>query len=303
MDYINRIINTLILILIFFQCGKINAQNLELKLDIDTNTFLEAQSIWATVVLKNTGKDTAILQPFIMTEDHNGMRFDLRDADNNKMKYSTSMISDDFGMTPNLMISPGDSLSEIYEITSFFSNSEYKNAPIYISTLHCLVTGKYSLQAYAFTTYTFTRKDTIFSNKVEFKIIKPEGAELKALQTLRSIELERLNIFDEVTINKYEKFINDFPKSIYTPQAYSNPIFLLIYSPFHDINKAKKLILDLIIKFPNYGCAVDNLDNFFYRSTSKEKDSLNNLIIRKHPNTKVAKQWERLVNEQKNKSK
>ncbi|MDP2207421.1 MAG: hypothetical protein Q8K98_01435 [Bacteroidota bacterium] len=289
MVYIQRIINTLILILIFFQCGKINAQNLELKLDIDTNTFLEAQSIWANVVLKNNGKDTAILQPFIMTEEHNGMKFILKDENQTKLNYSWEITSDDFEMSPNKKISSGDSLWEIYNINTFFNNSEYKNAVIYMYTLHYLIAGNYSLQAYA-----VNKKDTIFSNKVEFKVIKPEGPELKALRTLRSIELERHTVSDEITINKYEKFFNNFPNSIYTPQAFDRPFFLLWYKQ-PDKERAKILLLKLINSFPNIGHSVKKLGTLLYHFTDVEKENFLNMIIHKHPNTKVAKLSERLL--------
>ncbi len=287
-----------IIILVLFLCNGINAQKLSLRLDLDTNVFLEAQSIWATVVLKNEGKDTAVVQPFIMTHDQNGIEYILKDEHDIQLSKTVGMTSDDFGMTSDVIIIPNDSLFNIYEISGVFGNSEYRKspvyAPVYLSTLAYLIPGKYKLQA-----YVHTGKEKLYSNNIEFTVVKPTGSELKALQTLRAIELEQLGKYDHVTIEKCENFIRNFPKSIYTPQAFYLPISLLKYSKHFDKERAKKLILKLINEFPNDGSSVIELTYLINTSSEAEKEVILKTIIQKHPHTKLSLYWERLVNEQK----
>ncbi len=287
-----------IIILALINWNGIYAQKLSLRLELDTTVFLEAQSIFATVVLKNEGKDTAIVQPFIMTHDQNGIEYILKNGNDEQLLKTVSMTSDDFGVSSDLIIIPNDSLFNFYEISGVFGNSEYRKAPIYapvyLSTLAYIIPGKYKLQA-----CVHTGKEKIFSNKIEFTIIKPTGPELKALQELRAIELEQRNKYDEVTIKRYENFIKDYPRSVYTPQAFYRPIFLSKYSLYPNREKTNNMILKLINEFPNSGNAIEELTYLIYKSSDTEKENITKTIIQKHPNTKVAKQWERLVNEQK----
>ncbi len=298
---LKKIINSNVLVVIIFVLllsNGMSAQKLSLRLELDTAIFFEAQSIFATVVLKNEGKDTAVVQPDIMTGYDTGMEFILKDENDIEIRKSTGSTHDDFGLTPDKIILPFDSLSADYLITGSFSNSEYRGAPLYapayMPTLAYLIPGKYKLQACA-----NTGKENIYSNKIEFTVIKPTGPELKALQTLRAIELEHLEKFQNFPMDKYEYFIRDFPSSIYTPQAYSYPIFEYIYSPVRDINKAKKLLIDRIIKFPNSFYSSGSVGTIIDRTTIEERDSIKNIIFQKHPNSKVAKEWERVINENK----
>ncbi len=274
---------------IFLACrqDEIILPKLSLRLDLDSVVLLEGQEMFTKVTLENIGCDTANLVPFLMKEDVNGILYILRDEMGNKIHYDPNYFASEGSTSPNLIIPQGDSVSETHDLSGLFRNCETS----YFNTLNCLRPGHYSIQA-----YTIPVIDSLWSNIIEFKVIKSIGEELDALTHLKEIELSRRKNFGDSTfIFKYENFITNFPKSIYVPQVYDRLIFLLKYSQHHNNEEAKRKVYGLLYKFPNYYNSLKYFRSLYYNSTEDEKLELINSILNKYPGTSIAKYCNQLL--------
>ncbi len=277
---------------VFLSCRQdgIVFPRLNLILELDSTVLLEGQDLFTDVTLKNVGCDTANLVPFLLRVEREGILYTLRDERGNKIRLPD--LNETEGSTAsNLIIPPGDSVSEMHDLSDFFSNSEDSNCHSYIQILNCLRPGNYSIQA-----YTIPVIDTIWSNSVEFKIVKPIGEDLEALNNLREIERSQTSSFgDSTDIYKYENFISNFSQSIYIPQVYERLIYLLNYSQLSNKEETEKIVYKLIDKYPNNYNSIKYFRYLFYNSTANEKNEIITNILQKYPGTAIKKYCKQLL--------
>lgn len=285
---------TILLATMFFTFQQVWSQPLRLTLRLDADTFLECQGIYAYVAVVNRSNSVQEVQPSILGHGATrGIRLQLLDEKNLPVRGTGMVSDDDLGLAKPIRINPGDSLTNIFEIITAFSNSGITGGS-YLPTTYYLKSGRYTLQAKA-----FTGKDTLQSNVVRFIVVKPTGNELRALQLLREAD-QKYNQYtganDNVRIPTYEAFLRSFPRSIYAPHAYRRLIFLYSWQ-IGDKQKAMELVESLAKIFPNDGATLYELGPKIPILLREGKIGVLEKLAREYPQTKVGQFSKRKLQE------
>ena len=256
-----------------------------LKIALDRSSYLEAQEVWVTVAAINIGRTSQYVQPQFLMESQEGIKFILKDNKDNVYSNTGVVIVELEPTAQPKTILSGDSISNSFCLTSFFSNGDYSSASPYLSSLHYLRAGRYSVVVQA-----YTGRDTITSNSQGFIVRKPVGENLKMLEQLRKVELAIKQRTKAETLMGYAQFIEDHGSSIYAPSAYKELISCHYYSPEKNgIQKAKEVAITFAKRFPNSNDAARELNLFARRMSNEEKHTIYKELHTLHPNTVIGR--------------
>jgi hypothetical protein len=274
---INFIIFGLIWIITCY--GNVFSQNLSLRLNLDSKTFIESQDILVTVSVVNNSSDTQRVMRETLNNTHGGLRFTLHDSRGNKIPSSGDVTGGDWD---EISIPPYDSITQLYNILGEFNTSGNDGAPCYLPSVHYLRAGWYSLDG-----KTFTGKETLRAETVRFEVKQPSIEEAEVLILLKSAD-SLYGINDKKSIEKYESILERYPRSVYIPYLYSRMIF--IYSVVKvDKSHTLRLVEQFANHHPNNNGALREVRSKMPEFIRLNRKGIIESLARDHPNTRVGK--------------
>jgi len=259
-----------------------NAKNLKFEIELEKGTYIECESIYAHVILRNTGSSSVTANQ--LSTKFGFLNFIVKN--NSGMFFEGGRAMLDQWPAKKISIKPRDSKHALYDLLpSYGTGSELAN----FQTQRFLPTGIYSLLG-----KYFSGSDTMFSNSVEFTVSKPAGLEALALELLKEGLDDYANRRRDQAILKLRSLAEKYSSSVYTPIALMQIVNIYEYS-FNDRDKAKEAALSVIEKFPDTYHAV-SAKSFIVTRTQDVNQRLQFLrsLASKYPNTKVGRDAQRV---------
>ncbi len=273
--------------------GTIFSRDLELKLSLDTTHYLRSQSIWTQVSVCNTSNRIVEVQPLILDESVAGVHFIVKDESGNTLLPTSESIADIFG-SEKMKIFSKDSVTNYFDIITWFCNSGIKNPQLFLQTEHFLKEGKYSVRA-----WTYSGIDTLYSNYVTINIIPPHPKEQIVLQALTYAEYQyKLELAkpEKTSLLLFDEIRQKFPWSKYVSQVYDELIFST-YSTLRNYPRTVDLVLEYAKKYPNKSGTVQKLSSYASFIIEQGRKSELEKLLNKYPNTKIGKYCKRKLSE------
>jgi hypothetical protein len=231
---------------------------LEARLKLYKHQYLLREPIWVKVQVTNIGSEPGKIG-FVGFEG-------LRMQDANDTLYPCRLSIDRMG---HRTINAGQTFEEHFNILSFYGAME--------DSFHV----RYYLPPQKYQIY-YDLGDSVRSETGSFSVIEPEGDELKAMNLLKEAYDLQIQKKGEEFIGKLRQLVREYPNSHYCAYA------LLIAAT--NIEEWS----ELIDRFPDSGEAIRAIEYIDGACLSKNDDvGFKNAmqdIIRKHPNTDVAKE-------------
>ena len=196
-------------------------------------------------------------------------------------------------LTDEMRVEPGDSIHATVNLAGQFGQF-YRR-----TTISVLPPGSYT--AYCEVEFYYRQSTGITvqtqkSNEIQFQVIKPQGADERALDLLVSAYEEKRDKNPERAINYLEELIGSFPNSTYLEFAFRSLLIVCTFYPELQ-DSSLEYSLRLIEKLPNSrlaGDAVSNIQRIFTRRHDPERArTYFEEILHTYPGTKAAKyaQW------------
>ena len=250
---------------------------LEIDLGLDKTRYSLREPIWVKFKVTNVGSEAGKL--YFTNVD----ALVIKDAKGEV--YPCSVYIERVPIT----VKPGQTLQKQSNILQYYGTPENKfkihrylppeKYSVYYELNHCVASDSYRVKAKS-ETYTFEISD-------------PKGDELKAMNLLK----ESHDLFIEKKYNEAISALNNiiehYPKSVYAPYALLE-VSSIYNLALEDSAKALEIYRRLINDFPNSREAISRLSSMiYYYNTKPDKPGLIsylNELIKKHPDTEVAKE-------------
>ncbi|NQT66366.1 MAG: hypothetical protein HQ569_02170 [Actinobacteria bacterium] len=227
------------LIALFFIPSVLNAQ-LKITLSLDKDTYLEDESIWFEAVEENIGDET-MYSSYFLTSAKEYCKVILKDSEGKELQYKGGMGNFPYRPEyPGYKVEPGQKVYLINNLLAIFGERDENHRFVFR-----LPPGRYSLQVmlntnyhwlydlnekykkYGAMAYDMVDKGTIFSNIVEFKIIKSTGIEKevqdKLLQAYRlTYQIKQGSSIGTEIFPILKSIVDNYPESAYVIAAHSS---------------------------------------------------------------------------------
>lgn len=209
----NRMIIYIILIFTVSLFAQNSDENLELKIGLDKSEFLEGESIWVKISLKNLGDDAKQVTKMSFPLVIYNKSFDFNLIDSEGLRVKDSGIRSDGLHTVTL--NPNDSTYDYYDILNFYGEPIHK----------LLRTGRKYLKpgSYKLSAKLSTPNISLPSNEIKFEVVEPNADEVESYELFKEAYKTWLikNKREEEARDLFRTAIDTYPNSIYTDLHYS----------------------------------------------------------------------------------
>lgn len=224
-----------ILIVIYFNIeskGRNSPDQVTLETTVEHSDYIIHQNVWITVrIINNSSMNYYLKQPF----DFGTFNVDIVGPDN--VKWVNGMVADYEAGRDSIKLAPGDSKEISFSSMTFAPSG-----------------GKYTTGTHTITAYYQGKK----SNQATFNLKEPSKDEQVIYNALLSVTNPQVveQNFPIENIKKTEEFIQKYPDSKYTPQAYSwlfNMYKMLFINSVknEDIVKYERMLNQYLEKYSN----------------------------------------------------
>lgn len=259
--------------------NQVGAQELEMKLLVEKNNYLEQEPITAIVVLKNISNKAIDVRDFGNVANGANVNLIIENKDKEVLELSNFYKGVNAIFIKPKLIEPGHTTSTVFFIDRCYGNNDPKhNNGINIVVLapyfarRFLLEGKYRMYA----KYEYRPGNVIQSNVTEINVQKPHSnVQLQVYNELKKAASE----FDNGNTEEYYSIlltiIKNYPDNPYTKIAYSQ-IFNLLNGAKLDNELVKGLINDYTTHFGDSFETYINIYPLLYKL--KDNEFINKII-------------------------
>ncbi len=227
----------ILIIFLFFISFPMFSGDIEFKISLNKETFIERESIWVKCQVRNNGSTPqnvlSVKHPIIR-----GMVFYLISEDSNSYLQDVSIKY--FSAYEVLTIlNPGESMESFANILEYYSSPN--KSPLSGTNIYSLNPGRYKLFARYYTRWHGKDgREDIYSDTLKFEVIPPTGEEKEALELLEK--------------GKHEELFEKYPESVYAP--FSLHRYLVYECAISSLKRQEreeitKILMRQLEKYPN----------------------------------------------------
>jgi hypothetical protein len=244
--------NSHLLIFLFFFFGNsisINAQNLSMTIELDKKEFVEGESIYLLLTMKNNASIAQEIDPFNIASGP--LKILVENQQKEIIPYYGIKING-MALIRNDTLISGESAQYVCNISANYPNIIEKGVMVPSQILTRLSPGAYKVKA----VFSVTDK-LIISNEIVFSVIAPQGEDVKVLEILkeklRPDYLYSISSSEKITF--FKDLATSYPQSTYLPRILRT--IATCWLEKGDTIEAGKVLKSVILRNPNTGHAIE----------------------------------------------
>jgi len=277
---------TLVLTLAVSRHAAAQDQDLLLRLGLSKHQYVVSEPVFLRTSLINTGDSAISVRRLYLPHGYFNIVINNSSGKTFPLAYEATTARDS---TRSVKLEPHDSASIVIDLLPLYAEGEQILRKMHTKTF--FDPGSYTVRA----TFETGHGKTV-SRAVRFSVAAPQGAERRVCDLLVRAAKFQLDQQEAPAASTLDSIIRNSPKSAYHVQAFLQKMYLYEYKETPEAQrKACATALALIDTHPASEATIPALSYFMIHSdqigkTPKDIRKTLSSILRKHPDTRIAKE-------------